>query len=253
VQAALPVPAIQAQIVATVPADASTALQNAAELVGKIALIDRGVVSFDIKVDAAEAAGAIGVIVVDNAPDRVPIEMGSVTANIPAVMVSQADGNTIKTAMGSGAVTASIGGDTIPTLGYFNDGRGAGTATTFGFQITKPGVYPFRLLWFEGGGGASCEWFMISATGVQALINDPANAAVGLTAFRNAPAVVEPTEATFNAPTLANGQVTLSWEGTGTLQESTDLINWNTSANQANPQTVAPEGTIKAYRIQVSP
>jgi hypothetical protein len=43
--------------------------------------------------------------------------------------------------------------------------------------------------------------------------------------------------------------VTLSWEGTGTLQETTDLINWTDSANQANPQTITPEGTFKAYRI----
>ena len=59
--------------------------------------------------------------------------------------------------------------------------------------------------------------------------------------------------ATPSRPTVTDGQVNLSWEGTGTLQESTDLLNWTNSASQANPQTVAPAGTIKAYRILVSP
>ncbi len=167
--------------------------------------------------------------------------------------VGQADGATIKTALGSGSVTASIGADTIPSLGFLNDGRGAGTATMFGFQVTKPGVYPFRLVWFEGGGGANCEWFLQSASGLNVLINDPDNAAVGLKAFRNAPPVTEPTVAEFNPPTISGGQVTLSWTGAGTLQESTNLIDWSSSASQANPQTVTPDGVVKAYRILVSP
>ena len=64
------------------------------------------------------------------------------------------------------------------------------------------------------------------------------------------PSVATPPSTRRPSPTARSN---LSWEGTGTLQESIDLINWTNSANQANPQTVAPEGTIKAYRILVSP
>ena len=32
----------------------------------------------------------------------------------------------------------------------------------------------------------------------------------------------------FNNPVLSGGQVTITWTGTGTLLESTDLINWAT-------------------------
>ena len=252
--AALPIPAIEAKIVAAVPAIADVALENAAEIAGNIALIDRGTVSFAIKIANALDAGAIGVIMVDSNTDgRVPIEMGATENSIlPAVMISNADGATIKTAMAGGDVIGSIGADTVPSLGFFNDGRGQGTATMFGFAITKPGVYPFRLVWFEGGGGANCEWFLQSAAGLNVLINDPANAAVGLTAFRTAPPVEEPSEATFNPPTFADGQVTLSWEGSGTLQETTNLIDWTNSADQSNPQTVTPDGVFKAYRILVN-
>ncbi len=260
VAAPLPTTPVEGKVVATVPAIADTALQNAAEIAGNIALIDRGTVGFSVKIANAADAGAIGVIMVDSNTDgRLPIEMGATEAStLPAVMVSNGDGATIKTAVAAGEVRASIGADTVPSLGFFNDGRGwddGDGPTLFGFEVTKPGVYPFRMVWFEGGGGANCEWFMQSAAGARVLINDPANAAVGLTAFRTAPAVQEPSEATFNAPTISGGQVTLTWTGAGTLQESANLTDWSDVSPQPGAQsyTVTPDGAspVKFYRIQV--
>jgi hypothetical protein len=108
-------------------------------------------------------------------------------------------------------------------------------------------------VWFEGNGGADLEWYMRLPNNQRALINDPDNVTVGLKAFRNAPPVTAPTEVRFNPPTVDNGQVTLSWTSAGTLQESSNLIDWSTSANQANPQTVTPDGANPArfYRILV--
>ena len=64
---------------------------------GAIALIDRGTCGFVVKVANAQAAGASAVIVANNAPG-VPGTMGGEdpTITIPSVMVSQADGATIK-------------------------------------------------------------------------------------------------------------------------------------------------------------
>lgn len=100
------------EVIDTTPptADACEAITN--DLTGKIALLDRGVCTFVIKVAAAQAAGAIGVIVVNNSA-ATPIEMGGTLAvPIPAVMISQADGATIRAQLGVG-VTATIG--TNPT------------------------------------------------------------------------------------------------------------------------------------------
>ncbi len=52
---------------------------------------------------------------------------------------------------------------TLPVVvGEFSGGRGAGTAldsgTTFIFYVQQAGLYPARLVWYEGGGGSSCEW-----------------------------------------------------------------------------------------------
>lgn len=64
---------------------------------GAIALVDRGNCGFTVKASRAQAAGAVAVIVVNNAPGP-PDAMGGTdpTITIPSVMVSLADGNTIK-------------------------------------------------------------------------------------------------------------------------------------------------------------
>ena len=70
----------------------------AALVQGKIALIDRGQVSFTEKIRRAEAAGAIGVVMMNN-QDGEPIRMGGGDTdkfNIPGIMVSKAIGGKLK-------------------------------------------------------------------------------------------------------------------------------------------------------------
>jgi hypothetical protein len=70
---------------------------NAAEIAGKIALIDRGTCLFVDKVKNAQNAGAVGVIIVNNVPDA-PIGLGGDDPSIviPSVHLSQADGALLK-------------------------------------------------------------------------------------------------------------------------------------------------------------
>ena len=56
-------------------------------------------------------------------------------------------------------------------LGVFDGGRGA-SDSVFDILVTKAGLYPFRVLWFEGGGGANIEIFSL-VDGEKVLINDP--------------------------------------------------------------------------------
>jgi hypothetical protein len=56
------------------------------------------------------------------------------------------------------------------TLGEYNGGRGA-SDTVFDFFVQQDGVYPTRLLYWEGNGGANVEWFSIDVdTGERTLV-----------------------------------------------------------------------------------
>lgn len=89
--------------------DGCQSLVNAPALSGKIVLIDRGNCTFVIKVQAAQDAGSVGVIMVNNVAGA-PITMGgtSGTITIPAVMISQADGALIRDLLDDGPVNATI-------------------------------------------------------------------------------------------------------------------------------------------------
>jgi ABC-type amino acid transport substrate-binding protein len=82
---------------------------------GKIALIDRGVCAFTVKVKNAQDAGAIGVIIVDNVAGSPPAGMSGTdaTITIPSVRVSQADGTKLRASLAHGATAqATIGVNT---------------------------------------------------------------------------------------------------------------------------------------------
>ena len=76
----------------------------AGQLTGKIAIVDRGICNFSVKVRNAQAAGAKAVIVV-NLDSGAFFTMGGTDrkVSIPSVMVGQASGAAMKSAAGSSA------------------------------------------------------------------------------------------------------------------------------------------------------
>ncbi len=101
-----------ADAVCAVPNLACTPLTNAAEVAGKIALIDRGTCNFDQKCLNAQNAGAIGVLVMNhndqNNRGGAPFIMGRATeaisaqVTIPCVMIGFEDGVALKAACAAG-------------------------------------------------------------------------------------------------------------------------------------------------------
>lgn len=83
-------------------------------------------------------------------------------------------------------------------LGVFQGGRGDGLpagATEFDVQVEAAGVYPIRLIWYEGNGGARLEFYSVNReTQVRTLLNDSGPGA--LKAFTARTVVV-------NVPTVA--------------------------------------------------
>jgi hypothetical protein len=102
-------------------------------------------------------------------------------------------------------VTAGpVTGDTNIILGIFDAGGRADAETTFDFLAEAAGLYAFRLVYEEGQGGASLEFYSIDpVTSVRTLIND---AAVGssVKAYRTragAPVCAPPQIAVAQPPT----------------------------------------------------
>jgi hypothetical protein len=90
-------------------------------------------------------------------------------------MMTKPDGNKILAALQAGeTINVDISPDQTPALGIADYGRGVAD-TFFPVYVSQPGLYPMRLVWFEGGGGANVEWYSFDGAGNRALINDRSN------------------------------------------------------------------------------
>jgi subtilisin family serine protease len=123
-----------------------SALTNAAAVAGNIALVDRGTCSFQTKAATAQAAGAIGVIVVNNVPGdpTLVVMAGDATQpniTIPAVLISSNDGTTIRSQLPgvNATLAAASTGDSITAF----TSRGARNVTPpilLKPDVTAPGL-----------------------------------------------------------------------------------------------------------------
>jgi hypothetical protein len=94
--------------------DGCSPLTNGSDVAGNIAVLTRGTCGFVIKVKNAQNAGAIAVVIADNAAGAPPAGLGGAdpTITIPSVRVTLTDGNLIKAQLTGGAtVTVSLGLD----------------------------------------------------------------------------------------------------------------------------------------------
>lgn len=95
--------------------DTSDACEPLSSVAGQIALINRGTCSFAQKVEAAQAAGAVGVVIANNAPGSAPGMAGTAPGvTIPVLSVSQGDGAALATSLLQGAVSATMSSSVAP-------------------------------------------------------------------------------------------------------------------------------------------
>jgi hypothetical protein len=118
--------------------------------------------------------------------------------------------------------------------------------TSDAIPLTAGQSYYMYLVLKEGGGG---DWFKVawrkegSTNAASSLLAIPGSF---MSAYAPAPVPK------FNAPVLANGVLTISWTGTGTLLESTNLTDWAVvPGSPTSPYTVTnPSGATRFYRLQ---
>ncbi len=124
--------------------DACSALTNAGAVAGNFALVDRGTCAFTIKVKNCQDAGAVGVIIADNAGGNPPGGMSGAdaTITIPSVRVTLADGNTLKANIATLNVTlfGPDAGDTLASFSSRGPRRIYGSPVRLKPDIAAPGL-----------------------------------------------------------------------------------------------------------------
>src|SRR5262249_17845652 len=85
-----------------------TPFTNAAQLVNRIAVIDRGLCRFVVKVKNAQNAGAVGCILINNVAGGFSPSGSDPTVTIPVLALSQADGAALKAAIAGGPTTVTM-------------------------------------------------------------------------------------------------------------------------------------------------
>ena len=136
------------------------------------------------------------------------------------------------------------------TLGVFDGGRGA-VDSVFSFYVSTAGTYPMRLVWENGNGGASQEWFSVAADGTKVLING--SGAGVIKAYRAAAAAAPPTKAPhIDSATIAAGSITVKWSNGGTLESATSITGgtWTSTGNSSGTFSEAATGSAKFYRVK---
>jgi hypothetical protein len=125
-------------------------------------------------------------------------------------------------------------------LGEFDGGRGA-SDTVYDFFVESAGFYPFRTVWFEGGGGANLEWKYVKSDGSRALINDTVNG--GPRAFRVATAGVQ-TAITKVSPWPGYNRVSSKEAIEVIIEEGANLVTDASIQLSLNGTAVSPAASV---------
>jgi hypothetical protein len=244
-------------------------INNAAELAGKIALIFRSpFCSVQQGVFNAQQAGAIGVLFVgfplnftngEASPSQLPVErdLNSPPLNIACYGISWADGTALREAALTNppnVILTPLDNLVNPpvlnnVLGQADFGKGA-SDILFPVVVTNAGTYAIRLTWFQGGGGANCEFSSV-VNGTNVLVNDTVNGSP-LKAYYALQTTVLPILSVKNN---GNGTITLTY--TGVLQSESNLgaHAWTDVPGASSPWTVPvpPTATPLFYRARSGP
>ncbi len=113
--------------------------------------------------------------------------------------------------------------------------------------MPQAGVFPIRLLHFANPGGNEVEFYSVGTNANQrTLINDntATNGLPGLHAYWGLASGVKPSIAL----TISGSSITVT--NTGTLQMSSDLVNWTDVYGDGPVTTVQASGTQKFFRAR---
>ncbi len=179
------------------------------------------------------------------------------TAGVYYMGINRDDGFLLTVASTEGGRSLT-NGPNVQEIGRVEPGGGIDDNNVQNFMavnVTQPGVWPLRLLWFEGNGGASIEWYQTSKREPIGLVNDP-NVTTTLRAFRARTAQPPATNSPACAGTPSTPAISVTREGNnvvirfdGTLQEADTMPGTFRDVTAASPHTVnTSQAATRFYR-----
>jgi hypothetical protein len=133
-------------------------------------------------------------------------------------------------------------------LGRVDGGRGATDSVVY-FTAPTNGVYLFRLLWFEGGGGASVEWSTISADETRALVGGTQPGALRAFRTRTVPEPGGGSGGGISSAARSGDNLVINF--TGALQTSTNLAGpFAPISGATTPYSVPMTNSLRYFRAQ---
>lgn len=109
--------------------------------------------------------------------------------------------------------------------------------------VPQAGIYPFRLMYYQGDGTANLEWFVLYEDGTRVLINDAANTRA-ISAYYEWESVSAP------ALSLTRSVAGIAITFTGTLQSANAVTGPWTDVPGTSPMTVTPSDAAAFYRAK---
>jgi len=111
-------------------------------------------------------------------------------------------------------------GQTNGTVVFTTDVGKGSSDIPFSVNVPQAGLYPVRLVYYNGGGGANLEYFTYDDTGTKIAVNDTNNPA-SIKAYYKVTTTSQGPNIT--SATVSAGQITIQWTGGGTLEWTSDL------------------------------
>jgi hypothetical protein len=126
------------------------------------------------------------------------------------------------------------------------DGTGGQRDGTMAVKIDQPGVYFFRMLWYEGNGSSRVEWFTVNPDGSRALVGGTQPGSLKAYRVRTVPEPSTPSGPGSITFSYTNGKLVLTYGGT--LQSSGKVTGpFQPVAGAASPYSVTPSGAQQFY------
>ena len=138
-----------------------------------------------------------------------------------------------------------IGHPEVMVAGQFNGGRASGN-TDFLMDVRAAGIYPVRVVYYNGTGDASFELYTLNDAGEVVLVNDSANG--GLKAYQvgTVPEFVAPVAGGITSIGLTGGNVVIEFDGT--LKSASSVSGpYSAVSNAASPYSVAPDQAVQFF------